>query len=106
MESADELTTLNSRSTPGEVHVNTLTADYYMALNTRRPPFNNLQARQAINYAANRTADVKIYGGPFLAVPACRSCRRTSRPTSRTAHLRRDRRPSGPARTWPRPRRW
>jgi peptide/nickel transport system substrate-binding protein len=68
---SDQLTTLNSPQYAGQVHVNTLTADYYMALNTRRPPFNNLQARQAINYAANRTADVKIYGGPSLAVPAC-----------------------------------
>ncbi len=36
--------------------MNTLTADWYFALNTRRPPFNNLQARQAINYASNRAA--------------------------------------------------
>jgi len=53
------------------VHVNTLTADWYFALNTRRAPFNNVQARQAINYAANRSAYVKIAGGPSLAVPAC-----------------------------------
>src|ERR1700722_4125071 len=68
---SDQLSTLNGQQYAGQVHVNTLTADYYMALNTQRPPFNNLQARQAINYAANRTADVKIYGGPSLAVPAC-----------------------------------
>ena len=68
---SDQLSTLNSPQYAGQVHVNTLTADYYMALNTRRAPFNNLQARQAINYAANRSAYVKIYGGPSLAVPAC-----------------------------------
>jgi len=68
---SDQLSTLNSQKYAGQVHVNTLTADYYFALNTRRPPFNNLQARQAINYAANRTAYVKIYGGPSLAVPTC-----------------------------------
>jgi peptide/nickel transport system substrate-binding protein len=68
---SDQLSTLNSAKYAGQVHVNTLTADYYFALNTRRPPFNNLQARQAINYAANRTAYVKIYGGPSLAVPTC-----------------------------------
>jgi peptide/nickel transport system substrate-binding protein len=68
---SDQLSTLNSPKYAGQVHVNTLTADYYFALNTRRPPFNNLQARQAINYAANRTAYVKIYGGPSLAVPTC-----------------------------------
>jgi peptide/nickel transport system substrate-binding protein len=68
---SDQLSTLNSSKYTGQVHVNTLTADYYFALNTRRPPFNNLQARQAINYAANRSAYVKIYGGPSLAVPTC-----------------------------------
>ena len=68
---SDQLTTLNGPQYAGQVHVNTLTADSYMALNTRRPPFSNLEAREAINYAANRTAYVKIYGGPSLAVPAC-----------------------------------
>ena len=68
---SDQLTTLNSPQYAGQVHVNTLTADWYMALNTQRPPFNNLLARQAINYAANRSAYVKIAGGPSLAVPAC-----------------------------------
>jgi peptide/nickel transport system substrate-binding protein len=68
---SDQLTTLNSAQYAGQVHVNTLTADWYMALNTNQPPFNNLMARQAINYAANRTAYVKIAGGPSLAVPAC-----------------------------------
>jgi peptide/nickel transport system substrate-binding protein len=68
---SDQLTQLNSPKYAGQVHVNTLTADWYMALNTRTPPFNNVKARQAINYAANRTAYVKIAGGPSLAVPAC-----------------------------------
>jgi peptide/nickel transport system substrate-binding protein len=68
---SDQLTQLNSPKFSSQVHVNTLTADWYMALNTRTPPFNNVKARQAINYAANRTAYVKIAGGPSLAVPAC-----------------------------------
>jgi peptide/nickel transport system substrate-binding protein len=68
---SDQLGQLNSPKYAGQVHVNTLTADWYFALNTRRPPFNNLQARQAINYAANRSAYVKIAGGPSLAAPAC-----------------------------------
>ncbi len=68
---SDDLATLNSPTYASRVHVNTLTADWYMALNTQRPPFNNLMARQAINYAANRSAYVKIAGGPSLAVPAC-----------------------------------
>jgi peptide/nickel transport system substrate-binding protein len=68
---SDQLTQLNSPKYSSQVHVNTLTADWYMALNTRTPPFNNVKARQAINDAANRTAYVKIAGGPSLAVPAC-----------------------------------
>jgi len=68
---SDQLSQLNSPKYANQVHVNTLTADWYFALNTRRPPFNNLQARQAINYAANRAAYVKIAGGSSLAVPTC-----------------------------------
>ena len=35
------------------------------------PPFNNLKARQAVNYATDRNAIVKIWGGPKLAQPTC-----------------------------------
>jgi peptide/nickel transport system substrate-binding protein len=68
---SDQLSQLNSPKYASQVHVNTLTADWYFALNTRRPPFNNLQARQAINYASNRAALIKIAGGSSLAVPTC-----------------------------------
>jgi peptide/nickel transport system substrate-binding protein len=64
---------LNEMSTkfPDQVFVNTLTAVYYYAFNVRVPPFNNLKARQGVNYATDRNALVKIYGGPKLAVPTC-----------------------------------
>src|SRR6266567_3391243 len=68
---SDQLSQLNSPKYASQVHVNTLTADWYFALNPRRPPFNNVKARQAINYAANRAAYVKIAGGSSLAVPTC-----------------------------------
>jgi len=54
-----------------QVHINPLTQVEYMALNTRIPPFNNLKARQAVNYATDRNALVKIFGGPQLATPTC-----------------------------------
>ena len=54
-----------------QTHVNALTADWYMALNTQTPPFNNLKARQAINFAFDRGAAVKLAGGSSLAVPTC-----------------------------------
>jgi peptide/nickel transport system substrate-binding protein len=64
---------LNEISTKygNQVHVNPLTAVWYVAMNVRIPPFNNLKARQAVNYATDRNALVKIYGGPKLAVPTC-----------------------------------
>ena len=40
---------------------------YYFFMNTRVAPFDNLQVRQAVNYAINRQALVRIYGG--LATP-------------------------------------
>jgi peptide/nickel transport system substrate-binding protein len=68
---ADRLNELNGAKYASRVHVNSLTADWYMALNTKKPPFNKLQARQAINFAADRSAYVKIGGGSALAVPTC-----------------------------------
>jgi peptide/nickel transport system substrate-binding protein len=68
---SDRLTELNSPQYQNQVHVNPLTADWYFALNTKTAPFNNLKARQAINFAADRNAFVKIGGGTSLAVPTC-----------------------------------
>ncbi len=64
---------LNEMSTKyaSQVYVNPLTAVYYFAFNVRVPPFNNLKARQGVNFATDRNALVKIYGGPKLAVPTC-----------------------------------
>jgi peptide/nickel transport system substrate-binding protein len=56
-----------------QTHVNPLTAVWYVAFNTRIPPFDNLEARQAVNYAMDRSALVKIAGGPQLAVPTCQA---------------------------------
>ncbi len=68
---ADRLNELDSPRYAAQLHVHPLTNDYYFALNTTRPPFNNRKARQAINYAADRSAYVKIAGGPSLGVPTC-----------------------------------
>src|SRR5262252_4734431 len=54
-----------------QVHINTLTAMYYAPMNVNIPPFNNLKARQAVNYAIDRNAAVKLFGGKVLAAPAC-----------------------------------
>lgn len=67
---ADRLSELSNKYAD-QVHINPLTAVWYFAFNTRIPPFNNLKARQAVNYATDRNALVKIYGGPKLAQPTC-----------------------------------
>jgi peptide/nickel transport system substrate-binding protein len=54
-----------------QVHINTLTAMWYVPMNTNLPPFNNEKARQAVAYAIDRKAMVKLFGGPNLAAPAC-----------------------------------
>jgi peptide/nickel transport system substrate-binding protein len=54
-----------------QVHVEPLTAFWYLPMNVNLPPFNNLKARQAVNYAIDRNAAVKIFGGPKLATPSC-----------------------------------
>jgi peptide/nickel transport system substrate-binding protein len=67
---ADRLGELSTKYA-SRVHVNPLTATWYFAFNTRVAPFNNLKARQAVNFATDRSALVKIYGGPKLAVATC-----------------------------------
>ena len=54
-----------------QAHVNSLTAFWYLTLNSNLPPFNNPMARQAINWAVDRNAVVRLYGGPNLAQPVC-----------------------------------
>jgi len=68
---SDRLGELSSSRYADRVHVNPLTAVWYFAFNVRQPPFDNLKARQAVNFATDRNALVKIYGGPKLAVPTC-----------------------------------
>ena len=67
---ADRLGELSTKYA-SQVHVETLTAFWYAPMNTNLAPFNNVKARQAVNYAIDRNAAVKIFGGPKLAVPSC-----------------------------------
>lgn len=67
---ADRLTEVATKF-PKQLHINPLTAIFYMAMNTQIAPFDNLKARQAVNYAIDRKALVKIYGGSSAATPTC-----------------------------------
>nr|WP_321984737.1 ABC transporter substrate-binding protein [uncultured Lichenicoccus sp.] len=55
----------------GQVHVFDLPSLYYLAMNTRQPPFDRLAARQAVNLAVDRRAAVLFMGGPGAMLPAC-----------------------------------
>jgi peptide/nickel transport system substrate-binding protein len=68
---ADRLGELSSAKYSKRVHVNPLTSTWYFAFNVREKPFDNLKARQGVNFATDRNALVKIAGGPKLGVPTC-----------------------------------
>ena len=54
-----------------QVFVHPLTAMWYAPMNTNLAPFDNILVRQAVNYAIDRAAIVKLFGGSNLAQPAC-----------------------------------
>ncbi len=54
-----------------QAHVNTLTAMWYLPMNHNLAPFDNVKARQAVNWAVDRNAVIKLYGGSKLAQPVC-----------------------------------
>ena len=67
---ADRLNEIGTKFA-SQVHVNPLTAMWYLPMNVNIAPFNNVKARQAVNYAIDRAAMVKIFGGTQLAAPVC-----------------------------------
>jgi peptide/nickel transport system substrate-binding protein len=67
---ADRLNELGTKYA-NRVYISPLTATWYFAFNVNEKPFDNLKARQAVNYATDHNALVKIYGGPKLASPTC-----------------------------------
>jgi peptide/nickel transport system substrate-binding protein len=56
---------------PKQIFLNQLTAMWYVPMNTRLAPFNNLKAREAVNYAVDRGAVVRLFGGKNLGTPSC-----------------------------------
>jgi peptide/nickel transport system substrate-binding protein len=58
----DRLSTIQSKYA-SQIKVYTPANTYYFFVNTKVPPFDNLKARQAVEYAINRQALVRVYGG-------------------------------------------
>jgi peptide/nickel transport system substrate-binding protein len=65
----DALTAISNPTLKGQVFVNPLPATTYLWLNNSVPPLNNVKVRQAINYAINRLAIQRVWGGPSQAAP-------------------------------------
>ena len=55
----------------GQLKVNPLGITNYIALNTRIPPFNDLRARQALNFAIDRQRLTALTVGQSLGVVTC-----------------------------------
>ena len=56
---------------PKQITLSQLTANWYLPMNVNLAPFNNLKARQAVNYAIDRGATVRLFGGSNLGTPSC-----------------------------------
>lgn len=56
---------------PDRLHTQTLPDTVWESLNTRVPPFDNKLARQAVNYALDRTQLIRDAYGPGFAAPTC-----------------------------------
>jgi peptide/nickel transport system substrate-binding protein len=67
---ADRLAEVATKYTK-QAKISPLTAMFYIPMNTRLAPFDNVKVRQAVNFALDRAALVKIYGGANLATPTC-----------------------------------
>ena len=67
---ADRLGELGARFAD-MVHVDPADAIWYVALNTRLKPFDDVRVRRAFNLAVDREAAVTLFGGRKLAAASC-----------------------------------
>jgi YVTN family beta-propeller protein len=57
---------------PARLHSGIKTSTDFVFLNTRQPPFTNIKARQAVNYAIDRARIIQLLGfGSAQATPTC-----------------------------------
>jgi len=60
-----------ARRNASQLRSNAFPTDFFLQLNTRRPPFDDLRARRALNYAVDRAAIVRLHGGSIANTPSC-----------------------------------
>ena len=58
---------------PGQLHENPWLLIDFIPLNTHRPPFDDVRARRAFNFAIDRDRIARMYGGSAGAVPTCQT---------------------------------
>ena len=56
---------------PNQIHIDATPVQYYMAMNTRVAPFDNVDVRHALNFATDRKSVISLFGGTKLATPTC-----------------------------------
>ena len=59
------------RRFPAQVHTSPLARTYFIAFDTRVPPFDDIDVRRAMNLALDRDRVVQIFGGEGAALPTC-----------------------------------
>ncbi|PCC45526.1 ABC transporter substrate-binding protein [Brevibacterium aurantiacum] len=67
----DRLGEVSAGPTASQFHTNEQLAMEYITMNVNEKPFDSLEARQAVNYALDRSAMAKVYGGEAVATPTC-----------------------------------
>lgn len=59
------------RRAPGQMRASVAPVTQFFFLNTKRPPFEDVDARRAVSFAFDRRAAAKAYGGPDAAQGTC-----------------------------------
>ncbi|AQU87819.1 peptide ABC transporter substrate-binding protein [Komagataeibacter nataicola] len=98
----DRLGEIGSRYT-AQVHVSPLYGLIFLPMNVNIPPFDQLKAREAVNYALDRRAMTILYGGSGIATPLCRMVPPGLLPGDGTCAWTRGADPDHPAPVWVHP---
>jgi YVTN family beta-propeller protein len=61
------------RQHASQVHSNVFPTLFWLEINTHQPPFNDIRVRRALNYAVDRAAIARAYGGSLANAPTCQT---------------------------------